>query len=223
MRTRPHAFGIPWAAVLAAAIPAAAGAQEDPDAAVTGGTVPPGWSVRLDRGDANPRHVRVVAMGDGLHVTLGPAIILYRDADRASGTYRIAATFTQTKPARHPEAYGLFIGGADLQGDGLRYTYFLVRQDGKFLVKRRLGRETPTLVPWREHPAVKPVPEGGSATNELAIAVGPDRVRFYANGTEVAALPRTDVDTDGTYGYRVNHNLDVHLGPIRVERAARGP
>ncbi len=129
---------------------------------------------------------------------------------------------TQTRPARHPEAYGIFIGGADLQGAGQRYTYFLVRQDGKFLVKRRDGEATSVVVPWSDHEAVKAVEGEGSATNELAVDVGAKRVAFLVNGKEVASVDRSAVHSEGIRGYRVNHNLDVHLNPIRVSRAGAG-
>lgn len=215
MRT-PTISLISAALVLSALGPARG--QDDPDRAVAGGQIPVGWSVRLDRADAKMENVRVVTMGSGLHVTLGPAVILYREGDRASGAYRVSASFTQTKPARHPEAYGLFIGGSDLQGAGQAYTYFLVRQDGKFLVKRRAGSETSTVVDWSAHPAVKAIEGEGSARNELAIAVGADRVTFSVNGAEVASAERGKVDAEGIYGYRVNHNLDVHLNPIALSR-----
>ena len=190
-------------------------AQEDrPGLPVELWQVPAGWSVRLDRPDAKIEDVKVVTMGNGLHVTLGPAILLYREGDRASGSYRVAATFTLTKPAAHPEAYGLFVGGSELQGDGQRYLYFLIRQDGKFLVKRRSGAETQTIIEWTGHESVR-APEGeASGTNELAIDVGAEQVRFLVNGAQVASLPRADVDAQGVYGYRVNHRLDLHLSPI---------
>ena len=214
-------LSISAAAALLFAMPAAAGAQHDHGESVDGGEVPTGWSVRLDKPSAGLANVKVVEMGDGLHVTLGPAVILYREQDRASGPYRVAASFTLTKPARHPEAYGLFVGGSDLQGDGQRYTYFLIRQDGKFLVKRRTGAETQTVVDWTEHASVR-APQGeGSATNELAIEVGAEQVRFLVNGAQVASVARSDVDAQGMYGYRVNHNLDVHLGPIAKTSAGR--
>ena len=36
------------------------------------------------------------------------------------------------------------------------------------------------------------------------------------NGTQVAAHPRPGSDADGLYGYRVNHNLDVHVSDYAV-------
>jgi hypothetical protein len=204
------------AAVLLVA-PAAAAQDHDPDQAVKGGAFPPGWTGRTDRGqpldDVNFR-----AMGAGLHVTLGPSSILYREADAASGAYEVSATITQTKAPTHPEAYGLFIGGRDLQGADQAYTYFLIRANGQFLVKRRAGSQTSDVASWTANPAVKAQDEAGKATNTLSIAVGADRVRFLVNGTEVHSAPRSEVDPDGIAGLRVNHNLDLHIDGFGVKR-----
>jgi hypothetical protein len=75
----------------------------DPNRPVAdGGSVPAGWSVRTDA-KAPLTDVRVVPMGGGIHVTLGPAIILYRGRHVGKGPFHTLATFTQTKPTRHPE------------------------------------------------------------------------------------------------------------------------
>jgi hypothetical protein len=198
-------------------VPAAAAQNHDPDHAVKSGAFPPGWSGRTDRGQPLD-NVSFRAMGPGLHVTLGPASILYRDADNATGTYEVSATITQTKAPTHPEAYGLFIGGKDLQGDGQAYTYFLIRGNGEFLVKRRTGTQTADVAPWTANAAVKSPDEAGKATNTLTIAVGPDRVRFLVNGTEVHSAPRGAVDAEGIAGLRVNHNLDLHVDGFGVKR-----
>jgi hypothetical protein len=206
------------AAALLVSVPVRAQDHNDPDKTVTGGgTLPAGWSARTDRGqpltDVNFR-----PMGAGLHVTLGPAVILYREADAARRSYEVGATFTQTKAPQHPESYGLFIGGADLQGDGQHYTYFLIRGDGSFLVKRRAGAGTSTVTGWTASAAVKAQDAAGKATNALAIVVGPEQVSFRVNGTEVYAAARSDVDADGIAGLRVNHNLDVHIDGFGVKQ-----
>ena len=46
-------------------------------------------------------------------------------------------------------------------------------------------------------------------TNELAIVVAADAVRFMINGKEVARKARTEVQTDGIVGLRINHQLDL--------------
>ena len=54
--------------------------------------------------------------------------------------------------------------------------------------------------------------------NSLAIRVAGSRVSFLVNGQEVYKANATDVDVNGVFGYRVNHNLNVHLGPLTVTR-----
>jgi len=207
------------AAVLTAA--SATAQNPDPDKAVAGGgAVVEGWHARPDRGTIDNLNFRT--MGPGYHVTTGPAVIVWTDANRATGTYSVAGSFTQTKAPSHPEAYGLMIGGQDLNADGQKYTYFLVRGDGSYLIKKRNGAETMAVTEgrggWTMSDAVHKQDDAGKATNELSIRVGGTDVAFMVNGTEVARLPKSQVDTDGIAGMRVNHNLDVHIGSFKVEK-----
>jgi hypothetical protein len=186
-----------------------------------GGTLPAGWSARLDRPNAALADVRFVSMGAGYHATSGPAGIFWNPAHVGTGEYRARATFTQTKAPKHPEAYGLFVAGKELQ-EGADYLYFLVRGDGKFLVKHRAPNgDTHTIVDWTEHAAVKKQDESGKATNALAVEGGDFGVRFLVNGTQVAEFLSKDVphlNTQGIVGLRVNHNLDVHVDGFAVEK-----
>ena len=156
-------------------------------------------------------------MGGGVHFMTGPAGIYYKPADKATGAYETHATFTQMEPAAHPEAYGLFIGGADLDGAGQKYTYFIVRQDGKYMIKRRAGAQTPTVADWTDSAAIKKPDSSGKMSNTLAIEVGRDKVRFLVNGTEVTSVDASKVDTAGTPGLRVNHNLNLHVEGFAVK------
>ena len=192
----------------------------DPNIPVAGGgSLPAGWHAHTDK-NAPLANVKFVAMGNGHHTTLGPAVILWRDADTASGSYHVVATFTQTKAPRHLEGYGLLFGGRDLAGAAQRYTYFLVRGDGTFLIKRRSGDSTSFVTPdWTPSPAVvKADGASGAATNELGVAVKGDSVRFLVNGKDVYVTKAASVDAAGLVGYRVNHNLDVHVKALEVHR-----
>ncbi len=191
--------------------------RADPDQMVKGGgTLPAGWSARTDR-DAPLDNVKFVTMGDGWHATMGPAAIFYRGGDKASGSYTLTATFTQTKAPTHPEAFGLFFGGSNLSADNQQYTYFLVRGDGKFLVKRRTGATTANVADWTPNAAAKAQDEAGKCTNTLTVKVTPSAVAFEVNGTEVYRAKLADVDAAGIYGLRVNHNLDVHVAGFGVK------
>jgi hypothetical protein len=210
---RLFAFGL--AALLTA--PLAAQHQSDPDKKVAGGgTLPTGWKARLDD-SATINSVKVMPMGGGLHFTTGPAGIYYKPGDKAAGAYEARATFTQMEPAAHPEAYGIIIGGSGLEGAAQKYTYFVIRQDGKYLVKRRAGAETPTITDWTDNSAIKKADASGKMSNTLAIDVGKDKVRFLVNGTEVTSTEPAKVDTDGIAGLRINHNLNVHVEGFGVK------
>jgi hypothetical protein len=193
----------------------------DPDHAVQGGgEIPAGWTVRSDD-DAGTANVKVAPMGQGFHVTLGPAIILYQDKHRGSGPFHTLATFTQTKQATHAEGYGLFYGGRALDGAGQQYTYFLVRQDGKYLVKRRQGDKTTDVTTgWVASPAVKTADAKGGASNLLEIDAkrDPSKVVFMVNGQPVYSMDAKATDVNGVVGLRVNHNLDLHIDGFDVHR-----
>jgi hypothetical protein len=208
------------AALLATLVTPLTAQNDDEDKPVPGGgTVPAGWTARADDGDA--KNAKIVTMGKGLHVTTGPAVILYRADTKGSGPFHTLATFTQTKPSKHAEGYGLFVGGQDLDGPGQKYLYFLVRQDGSYLIKRREGEKTTDVSKgWVKHEAVKQ-PEGkGPSTNLLEVdnKRDPSRVGFLVNGQEVYATEAKGMALDGIVGLRVNHNLDVHVEGFDVHR-----
>jgi len=209
------------AAPLAAqATQAANRASADPDKNAAGGLRVPGWTARFDRAEAKPAQVSFTRMGKGYHVTAGPAAVYYDAKQTASGNYTVRGSFTQTKAPTHPEAYGLFAGGQNLTGAAPSYMYFVVRGDGKYLVKHRANAtEVHTLVDWTASPALKAAGTDGKASNALEIRVAADSVRFVANGTPVAAVSRQEVGgMNGVAGLRVNHNLDVHVDDFAVAK-----
>jgi hypothetical protein len=185
------------------------------------GERPAGWEVRVDRANADPAEIKFVVMEPGWHITTGPAAIFYDPSQTASGQYRVEAEIFLFDPGqRHREAYGVFIGGNDLAGESQAYLYFLIRNDGNYLIKRRQGSETPTITPWTPHPAIVKY-DGSSETakNIVAIDVGAERVEFSLNGEQVASLPRSGLDVEGVVGLRVNHSLNVHVSKLNIESA----
>jgi hypothetical protein len=194
---------------------------EDTDHAVEGGgVIPAGWTARADK-NAGTGKVKVVPMGKGIHVTLGPAIILYPDKTGGNGPFHTLATFTQTKAPRHPEGYGLFYGGQALDGAGQKYTYFLVRGDGTYLVKRREGENTTEITKgWVASPAVHKADAKGVATNLLEIdhKRDPSKVVFMVNTEPVYTLDAKATDVNGVVGIRANHHLDLHIDGFDVHR-----
>lgn len=210
------------ALLLVAPLTAQAQGSADPDVKVAGGgTLPTGWQMRLDRANANAADVRFVTMGSGYHATMGPAAIFYNPTLTASGNYTAEATFTQMKAPRHPEAYGLVIAGKNLDRADQDYFYFIVRGDGKYMVKHRAGAETHTIADWTAHPAVATQDAAGKATNKLTAVSSPTSLTLLVNGQQVAEYKRADVpylNTTGLVGLRVNHNLDVHIDGPKVTR-----
>jgi hypothetical protein len=157
-------------------------------------------------------------MSGGLHATTGPNITFWDPQQTATGNYTLKATFTVTKPPSHPVAYGLFIGGTNLEQDSQKYTYFVIREDGQFLVRKRDGTGTSNVggTNWAASPAVMGR-ASGVQKNELSIQVGGGKVSFMANGKEVASHPATAVDTSGIVGLRVGHGMDIQIDGFAVE------
>ena len=203
---------------LAAAPLAAQGAAADPTHKVAGGALPAGWMGRTDRPADKLSDAKFVAMGSGFHATSGPAAIYWNPKTTVAGPFTASTTMTQTKAPMHPEAYGIFFMGKDLDSPQQNYAYFLVRGDGKYMVNHRAGADVHKIVPWTDSPAVNKADANGKATNKLTVdATKPDSVRLLVNDKQVAALPMNHLGkTDGIVGVRVNHNLDVHIGDLTV-------
>ncbi len=210
--------------LLLVAVPLAAQAKKgtkpaDPDKPVTGGgNLPAGWSAQTDTKDKEG-DVKFIVMDKGYHVTLGPATILWRPADKVDGPFHTVVLLTQTRPSGHAEGYGLFVGGQGLGGEGEKYTYFLIRQDGKFLIKKRDGASTSNITSdWQAHPAIVRPNAAGQMTNRLEVTVGKEKLVFAVNGKEVYSADPRLIDAKGVVGLRVNHNLDVHIEEFAVHK-----
>jgi hypothetical protein len=211
-------------ALMAVTVSAAAPQhQHDPDKTIKGtGRMPAGWQARLDDAAAQLDAVIVKEEKNALTFTTGPAGIYYKPSTKGTGDYEVSGTFSQLKPSMHPEAYGLFIGGTDLDKDPQRYTYFLIRQDGKYLIKSREGATTKPIVDWTPAAPMKDAnvaKAGFKTSNELTIRVQGDTVSFLIGGTEVHKLPRAQVTADGIAGIRINHNLEVQVAGFDLKKA----
>src|SRR5699024_12027516 len=133
-------------------------------------------------------------------------------------TYSLSGTFTQLEKGKYPEAYGLFTGGKNLQEENQQYLYFLVRQDGKYLIKRRTGAETETIVDWTESEAVQPMDDDtGPTENRLEIKKEESGIAFLINGQEVERMGLSELSyLEGRDGLRVNHNLNGEVEQCEV-------
>lgn len=201
------------AATLLFALPAAAQA-------------PDGWMIRLDRSTnaADPddvADVKFTKMGNGMHVTGGPAAVIWHPANTANGSYTVKGTFNLAKPSGHNNYYGLVFGGNSLDGPQQNYLYFLIGQNGTYIVKHRAGDATTHDVQGRTaHDAIKKPGEDGKSTNTLEVRVGADKIDYVVNGTVVHSTPKSGMTarTDGLWGARINHQLDVHIDGLTVSK-----
>ncbi|MDQ6718510.1 MAG: hypothetical protein M3Z17_09215 [Gemmatimonadota bacterium] len=193
--------------------------QMDSDVAAVGGTgVPVGYFGRADRPTQKLSDAKYVKVGNGWDVTTGPAHILWNPKQTATGNYTVTAIFDQLETPKHPESYGIFIGGSDLEGAGQSYLYFLVRGSGEAFAQTRKGDVLTGRIAWQKSAAVPMADASGKGTYTLSMRVAGDSVHFLVNGNGVAVLPKKDIPTDGIYGIRINHNLHVHATPVAITR-----
>jgi hypothetical protein len=188
-------------------------APHDPAFTVPSGFAPGGFRGRVDTFREKVGSISWTRDGTGFLVQSGPGHIVWHPADTASGRFRVAVRVEQLAHSRDPDAHGLFFGGQALDAPDQRYLYFLIRQNGMYLIKQRSADSLRTLVPWTAHAAVPADTITGRVRAELSVDVAPDSLRFFVNGRRVDAIAAREFDTRGAFGIRVNHDLR-----LRVER-----
>jgi hypothetical protein len=185
---------------------------------------PKGWKMRVDRStsasdpDAGGSIIFVTS-GSGFHATNPQAAVYWNPANTASGTYTLKGTFTLMKPSGHTNYYGLILGGSGLEGPEQKYLYFVVAQNGSWLIKRRDGdAKTETVAPKTPNDAVKKPDDTGKSINVLEVRVGADKIDYVVNGQVVHSMPKDGQTADGIYGIRVNHQLEVQVDGFAVSK-----
>lgn len=186
---------------------------------------PKDWKMRVDRSTSasdpdGSGDIKFVTMGSGFHATNPKAAVYYNPANKATGAYTLKASFKLMKPSGHANYYGLVFGGSNLDGAQQNYLYFVVAQNGTWLIKGRDGDATSNVAPKTPNDAVKKPDAEGQSVNELEVRVGEDKVDFVVNGTVVHSAPKSGAlaKTDGIYGIRVNHLLEVHIDGLKVTK-----
>ena len=186
---------------------------------------PKGWKYRSDHsseaGDPDaPGAIKFTTTATGFHAVNPMASIYWNPANTASGNYSLKGTFKLIKSNGYNEYYGLIFGGGDLEGPKQSYVYFMVTDDGTYLIKRRDGSSTEGVSSKTPSDAVKKPDASGSATNALEVRVMGDKVAFVINGKTVATMPKSGglTKTDGIYGMRINHQLDVQIDNFSVSK-----
>jgi hypothetical protein len=186
---------------------------------------PAGWKMRVDRSTsaADPDAagtIKFVTMGTGFHATNPQAATYFNPGNTAAGAYSLKGNFTLVKPSGHTNYYGLVFGANGLDGAGQNYLYFLVAQDGTFIVKHRAGEATHDVVAKTASDAIKKPDANGRSINALEVRVGADKIDYLVNGTTVGSSPKTGMaaKTDGVYGIRINHQLEVHVEGLTLAK-----
>ena len=183
-----------------------------------------GWKQRVDRStsasDPDPAgEVKFMAMAGGFHTANPSAATFWNPKNTAAGNYTLKATFAQNQKSSHPNYLGLLFGGSNLDGANQSYTYFVVAQNGTWLVKQRNGEATKDIVARAKSEAVAQLDANGKATNTLEVRVQADKIDYVVNGTVVGSSPKAGITTDGIYGFRVNHALpDVMITGLSVTK-----
>lgn len=196
-------------------------AQEADRKVAGGGITAKGWMGKIDAGKQNTgksiNDSKVMEMGGGLHMQVGPAAVYWNPSNTAQGNYTVKATFTETKVASdHPHPYGLFIAGSKLDSDSPNLLYCVAYGSGEVLVRGFSEGKVLQVTKRAPNAAVHKAGADGGVTQEIAWAVTGDKAECLVNGTVVASVPRADIvgpgkleSTDGVYGIRVSHNVDL--------------
>ena len=186
---------------------------------------PKGWKMRVDRSTAAsdpdaPGDIKFVTQGSGFHCTNPQAAVYWNPANTASGAYTLKGSFTLMKPSGHTNYYGLIFGGSALDGAQQSYLYFVVAQNGTWLIKSRDGDATGNVSPKTPNDVVKKPGADGKSTNDLEVRVAADKIDFVVNGTVVHSEAKAGrlAKTDGIYGIRVNHLLEVQVDGLAVSK-----
>ena len=180
---------------------------------------PKGFKMRVDRSTSAsdpdaPGTIKVMQMGPGFHVEAPQAVVVWSPDSAAKGNFTLKGTFHLMEPSGHTNYYGLMFGGSNLDGPKQDYMYFLVAQDGSWLIKHRADDATThSIVPKTMHAAVKKPSGSGSTPNDLEVRVVGDKIDYVVNGTVVHSMTRgpNGPRTDGIFGVRINHMLNVHV------------
>lgn len=211
------------AAAVALTIPVLSAAPEtqDPDRKVAGGGITaPGWMGAADKGAITDS--KFEAMGNDLHLTIGPAALYWNPKNTATGNYTVSATFKELKPGMggHPHPVGLFIGGANLDTPKKSAFYCTVNSAGAVLVRGFNEGTVFTLTTGRggaqPNDAVAKPAADGTVTNTVAWTVKDGTAECLVNGKSVGSFTKDQlkIATDGLYGIRVSHNMEVMVSGL---------
>lgn len=228
-----HGFAVALAATLI--VPAVSAAQDAPKPVAGGGISAPGWMGKIDAreasGGAKLEDSKLVTMGEGLHVTTGPAVVYWNPANTASGNYTVEATFSERQFMGlndHAHPYGIVIAGNNMGTDEQSYLYCAAYGNGNFIV-RGFGPAAFQMNGGRQGQASEAVnkatAKGQPVTQKIALKVSADKVECIINDKVAGTFAKSDLvapgklkSTDGIYGIRFGHNTDAHVAGLKMTK-----
>lgn len=175
--------------------------------------LPGGYKAVLDVGRPDPGQFTVTDTAD-VRFTTGPGGVAWRPQDVIGpGDVRVEATLhLYGAPVAYREAYGIFVGGRDMESPSRSYAYLMVRPNGDFAIRTLKGDAIEAVVDWTPHDAVERVSEDGDEpVNTLVIQVRGTDADFLINGIRVFSMDARELKPQGLAGIRINHRLDVGL------------
>ena len=174
---------------------------------------------------ANPAQGVAITPGVPTVVEAGPHAVLWQEgAPELAPPYTVRAELRKRSGRLH-EGFGIVFGATALEGGEAEqaYSYFLVRGDGSFLVKRRAGAETPVVQDWTRHPRINRDADGSGRPNVLEVRVAADSAAFLVNGAEVARVPSSALAVRGRAGLRVAHEVVLEVAGFHAGADAVAP
>ncbi len=195
----------------------ATAAAADTDHTTAGTGLPAGYSAVFDHSNAKAADVSYSEKEPGRwEVKTGPAHLLFSPKDTVANKYSVSATFEQVEAPSHPEAFGVFVGGSNLNAPNTKYTYFIVRGDGKYMVKVRDGANTRTVTDWTAHPSIPRQDAAGKGLYGIKIDVTGKAANVSVNGVPITTISGKEAPLNGITGVRINHNLHLIVTPVSV-------
>jgi hypothetical protein len=181
------------------------------------------WRVRIDQSQNaqdpdDASDIKFIVMGTGFHTVGGPAGVYWKPNMMAKGNYTLRGNFTLVRPSSHPNYYGLIFGGSNLDNANQNYIYFLVAQDGTYIIKHRVGDRVNDVRGETMHAAIRRPTGNGRAQNALEVRVAGNTISYVINGQIVHTTPKTGetATADGLVGARINHVTEVMVDGLTV-------
>jgi hypothetical protein len=207
---------------------------QDASRSVAGGGISvPGWAGEIDarseQAGQTIKDAKLSGDSNALHVTTGPQVTYWNPADKASGSYTVSATFTETQYMSlnsHPHPYGIVIAGNDLGTAQHSELYCAAYGNGTFIV-RGFGPDPFQMNGHGEANAAvhKAAGPGQPVTQKIALSVKGDKVECAINGAVVASYDKAQLvtagklkSTDGVYGIRFAHNTEGTVTDLKMTK-----